>query len=78
MERENSIEMSRPKAFRRLNLESRSSQSSSKTSGENASMSPMTNLAHNLNGASLDSTPKRKLATQEGTDNRHLSISIIK
>lgn len=63
MERENCIEMSRPKAFRRLNLESSlrsSSQVNSRTSGENTSMSPMTNLVHNLSGASLDSTPKRK------------------
>ena len=76
MERENSIEMSRPKAFRRLNLESSqrsSSQVNSRTS-ENASMSPMTNLVHNLSGASLDSTPKRKPSFQ-GIYNQHLFFS---
>lgn len=55
--------MSRPKSLRRVNLESCQKLLSFKTS-EATTMSPMTNLAQNLSGASLDSTPKRKLSSQ--------------
>ena len=64
MESENSIEMSRPKTQRRLNLDSSQKlphvNNIRSSSFDMASMSPMTNLVHNLSGASLDSTPKRR------------------
>lgn len=63
MDSENSIQMSRPKFHKRLNLDS--SQKLPQTGlrnsgGDLAAMSPMTNLVHNLSGATLDSTPKRR------------------
>lgn len=64
MESENSIQMSRPKTQRRLNLDSSQKlphiNNIRSSSFDMASMSPMTNLVHNLSGASLDSTPKRR------------------
>lgn len=56
MESENSIHIARPKILRRLNLET----CPKFTQHGDSTMSPMTNLAHNLSGTSLDSTPKRK------------------
>lgn len=56
MESENSIQIVRPKILRRLNIESCPKYTHQ---GDNT-MSPMTNLAHNLSGTSLDSTPKRR------------------
>lgn len=64
-----SIQMSRPKSLRRVNLETCQKFQSFKT-GETTTMSPMTNLAQNLSGASLDSTPKRKLSSQ----GKHLPV----
>ena len=65
-EGETGIEMSRPKVPRRLNLEMGHHlvRANVPVGPEISSMSPMTNLVHNLSGASLDSTPKRRLHSQ--------------
>nr|CAH0105318.1 unnamed protein product [Daphnia galeata] len=72
MESENSIEMSRPKTQRRLNLDSSQKlphvNNIRSSSFDMASMSPMTNLVHNLSGASLDSTPKRRFLSHDNLD----------
>lgn len=64
MDSENSTGKSRPKSQRGLYLESSQrlpNLSKIRSSNfEMAVMSPMTNLVHNLSGASLDSTPKRR------------------
>jgi len=69
MDSDKSIHMSRPTALiRRVNLENcqKFSVANFKAASENSStLSPMTNLVHNLSGASLDSTPKRKLSNHD-------------
>ncbi|XP_057381883.1 M-phase inducer phosphatase 2-like isoform X1 [Daphnia carinata] len=72
MESENSTGKSRPKSQRNLNLESSQRLPNlSKIKSNNfemAVMSPMTNLVHNLSGASLDSTPKRRFLSHDNLD----------
>ena len=66
MDSDNSFQMSRGKFLQRLNFDSSQlPHASIRAKGsESTTMSPMTNLALNLSGASLDATPKRRVLSQ--------------